>query len=86
MKTNLRDEINKLRKKYKISISKLAKLADTDYGTTWKFLGGTKRRTQMKANSLEKIYDAFRKLEQRAPKKNWEFPTENFTDNKKKLE
>ncbi len=83
MKTSFRNEINKLRKQHKISISKLAKLADVDYGTIWKFLGGTAQRTNIKSNNLEKIYDAFRTLEKRKPKEKWKMPLENFNNKTK---
>lgn len=75
-KTNFRNEINQLRQKHKITISQLAKLAELDYGTVWKFLGGDKQRTNMRSDKLEKLFNVFDKIQRTKPKE--KFPIENY--------
>lgn len=58
-KMDFRAEIKKLMKQKKVSISKLARDADLNYGTVYYFLKGT---SQMRTSNLEKLFDILNKI------------------------
>ena len=57
-KMDFRSKIKKLMKQKKISIAKLARHADLNYGTVYYFLKGK----DIKASNLEKLFDILNKI------------------------
>lgn len=56
---NFRKTIKQLMKEKNMSIAKLARAADLNYGTVYNFLAG---RSQMMSSNLEKILNTLRSL------------------------
>ena len=56
---NFRAQVKKEMKDKKVSIAKLARDADLNYGTVFYFLKGT---SQMRTSNLEKLFDVLTKV------------------------
>ena len=56
---DFRAEIKKLMRQKKVSIAKLARDADLNYGTVFYFLKG---KSQMKTSNLEKLFNILNKI------------------------
>lgn len=58
-KMDFRAEIKKLMREKKVSIAKLARDADLNYGTVYYFLEG---KSQMRSSNLQKLFDILNKI------------------------
>jgi len=56
---DFRAKLKKLMKQKKVSIAKLARDADLNYGTVYYFLKG---KSQMKSSNLQKLFDILNKI------------------------
>jgi len=59
MDMDFRAKLKKLMKQKKVSIAKLARDADLNYGTVYYFLKG---KSQMKSSNLQKLFDILNKI------------------------